>query len=1200
MSLSCAASASGSSTFGAASGWALSAKHLEALLLVRKQLHPFERKYDNSGSIVFQITDLFVTNENFSEVNVEDFSSLCTDFATSNYETEYNKKRFSSYWETNNNPCTVYMFGKTRKGQSVCIRVFGFEPWFYIEKPETWSLKDKNSFLLELRSKFSNLTIAEEERFRLYGWVPDSKNVKNLKKFKFMRIQSPNQQTLRQVRAFFFKSRCSTALSDKEVEEEKQKVNLNKDSDEDENDYFGLDYLKCQALPTHNVSGTFNPLRCAKHAKKKDVYVRLDLSEDRVEAYQKFLAARDLRASGWAEASGLSFVPLSRRVSYCDLEFMCNFESVFPRKDIDEICPLLIASKDGEMDSPDGTFPDSSRPENPVSFVGINFAKYGESGIGSPAARVMFVLGDCTPVEGTTVLCFTHELTMMRALRDALIILDPDIVTGYNIFGFDCKYFADRAGTRRGGSGRFDFMGRIASLHEPLAKQKLKSAAYGENNLYYFNMKGRVVFDMYMYIKINRKLSSYKLDNVAKKFIPDSMGKVVLGLPGWAVRARNEFLAKVPPEWEPLLSKYISDLSVADESSIPTSLKRFKREINNMREIGTLPELTPGGTERMAKALRHLEIAIGDDNYKKLFAMYRMGPEERSNIAKYCSVDCDLPLDLIHKLSVIPTLIKMSQVTHLPLAPTVRRGQQIKVFTLLYRFCTERNYVMNYRDIGWDPEAEYEGATVLEPAPGFYDKPVATLDFASLYPSIIRSKNLCFSTLVLDSQYQQLPGVEYTRYDLGGKTWLFVTEETHAGILPEIEGWLLSARKAKKREMYAEKNNPFKYDLLDAEQLALKVVCNSAYGFCGVRKNPMFNCIIIAVAVTCTGRNMIELTKDFVNRTYPGVEVIYGDTDSVMVHFKTLLSEVPKEELMRRTFQISEEMAAGATAMFPSTVLLEFEKVFFPYALYKKKMYAGMKYEGDPNKPPKLDAKGLEMVRRDKAALLRSVQKDILTTMMRDRDSSVARQILKNMLARFVENKIVVEDVVLSKSLKGTYKNENHAHVQVIKKMKSRQAFDVPAVGDRVPFVTLKANKGEERLLVCQRAEHPDYAEQHRLQLDRLYYLELFKKPILQMVEPLPIDNVKNMFQKAKSDIERQLMNNKSICDFLEVKQETTGKRKANSEQNQKTKKNEKTSKKRRAVQQTLLGSPAKEVQRKIKRKKVPQKTHSLNLFLEK
>jgi hypothetical protein len=148
--------------------------------------------------------------------------------------------------------------------------------------------------------------------------------------------------------------------------------------------------------------------------------------------------------------------------------------------------------------------------------------------------------------------------------------------------------------------------------------------------------------------------------------------------------------------------------------------------------------------------------------------------------------------------------------------------------------------------------------------------------------------------------------------------------------------------------------------------------------------------------------------------------------------------------------------------------------------------------------------------------------------------------------------------------------------------------------------VTLKANKGEERLLVCQRAEHPDYAEQHRLQLDRLYYLELFKKPILQMVEPLPIDNVKNMFQKAKSDIERQLMNNKSICDFLEVKQETTGKRKANSEQNQKTKKNEKTSKKRRAVQQTLLGSPAKEVQRKIKRKKVPQKTHSLNLFLEK
>jgi DNA polymerase elongation subunit (family B) len=307
-----------------------------------------------------------------------------------------------------------------------------------------------------------------------------------------------------------------------------------------------------------------------------------------------------------------------------------------------------------------------------------------------------------------------------------------------------------------------------------------------------------------------------------------------------------------------------------------------------------------------------------------------------------------------------------------------------------------------------------------------------------------------------------------------------------------------------------------------------------------------------------------------------------------MVHFKSLLNDVPQEELMLRTFEISEEMAAGATALFPSTVLLEFEKVFYPYALYKKKNYAGMKYEGDPNKPPKLDAKGLAMVRRDKASLLRSIQKDILTTMMRDKDSSVAIQTIENMLLLFVDNRLTVEDVVLSKSLKGTYKTDNHAHVQVVQKMKHRKAFDVPAVGDRVPFVTLQGN---ERL-VCQRAEHSDYAEQHGLQLDRLYYLELFRKPMLQMVEPLPLDDVERMFDKAKSEIERQVMKNTSMVDFLEPQAGSCSTYKPQ-------RRCQKGKSKKRSLQQTLFGLPVKKVKVITKKKKVESKTQALTLFLE-
>lgn len=45
-------------------------------------------------------------------------------------------------------------------------------------------------------------------------------------------------------------------------------------------------------------------------------------------------------------------------------------------------------------------------------------------------------------------------------------------------------------------------------------------------------------------------------------------------------------------------------------------------------------------------------------------------------------------------------------------------------------------------------DEQYEGATVIEPKKGYYDVPIATLDFASLYPSIMMAHNLCYTTLL--------------------------------------------------------------------------------------------------------------------------------------------------------------------------------------------------------------------------------------------------------------------------------------------------------------------------------------------------------------------------------------------------------------------------------------------------------------------
>jgi len=147
--------------------------------------------------------------------------------------------------------------------------------------------------------------------------------------------------------------------------------------------------------------------------------------------------------------------------------------------------------------------------------------------------------------------------------------------------------------------------------------------------------------------------------------------------------------------------------------------------------------------------------------------------------------------------------------------------------------------------------------------------------------------------------------------------------------LPMILEQLLNARKAKKKEMKLHAKDSFAYRLCDAAQLALKVSCNSVYGFTGVLNNGMLSCMPIANATTCIGRSMILQTKNFVEAQ--GFTVIYGVTDSVMVNTGHVT--------MAESFIIAKRLAVEATRLFPDTVQLEFEKVFFPYLLIKKKSW---------------------------------------------------------------------------------------------------------------------------------------------------------------------------------------------------------------------------------------------------------------------
>lgn len=198
------------------------------------------------------------------------------------------------------------------------------------------------------------------------------------------------------------------------------------------------------------------------------------------------------------------------------------------------------------------------------------------------------------------------------------------------------------------------------------------------------------------------------------------------------------------------------------------------------------------------------------------------------------------------------------------------------------RFTGPRKYFMEAtkNDSAVDGGESYQGATVLEPNKGCYFSVVACLDFASLYPSIMRAHNLSHETWVRDVQALK---DEDTQRMSNGETFV----QTPTGILTLLlEKWASDRKSNKKKMMEFEKlahdtGNPhykFMEKVYDARQKANKVCMNSLYGFCGVGAKGMQPCSQIASTVTCIGRDMITHTKACCERLLPGSRVIYGDS----------------------------------------------------------------------------------------------------------------------------------------------------------------------------------------------------------------------------------------------------------------------------------------------------------------------------------
>ncbi|KAK4504717.1 hypothetical protein PRZ48_002679 [Zasmidium cellare] len=485
-----------------------------------------------------------------------------------------------------------------------------------------------------------------------------------------------------------------------------------------------------------------------------------------------------------------------------------------------------------------------------------------------------------------------------------------------------------------------------------------------------------------------------------------------------------------------------------------------------------------------------------DVHHTMITELYNGTPESRRRLAVYCLKDAYLPQRLMDKLMCLVNYTEMARVTGVPFNFLLAKGQQIKFISQLFRKALEQQLVVpDLKSEGSDEQ--YEGATVIEPTRGYYDVPVATLDFASLYPSIMQAHNLCYTTLLNKTAIEKLQLKKDEDYIVTPNGDLFCTTKVRKGLLSQILEELLGARKRAKKELAIE-TDPFKKAVLNGRQLALKISANSVYGLTGatVGKLP---CLAIASSTTSYGRQMIEKTKAEVEGRYTiangyshDAQVIYGDTDSVMVKFG------PND--LAKAMELGQEAAEYVSSKFIKPIKLEFEKVYYPYLLINKKRYAGL-YWTKTDKWDKMDTKGIETVRRDNCRLVQTVIETSLKMLLIDQDVQGAQDYVKETISELLQNRIDMSNLVITKALTKDDYASKQAHTELAARMKKRDAGSAPALGDRVAYVMVKGAAGAKGY---EKSEDPIFVLENNLPIDTKYYLDnQLAKPLGRIFEPI-------------------------------------------------------------------------------------------------
>ncbi|OHT12383.1 hypothetical protein TRFO_17877 [Tritrichomonas foetus] len=508
-------------------------------------------------------------------------------------------------------------------------------------------------------------------------------------------------------------------------------------------------------------------------------------------------------------------------------------------------------------------------------------------------------------------------------------------------------------------------------------------------------------------------------------------------------------------------------------------------------------------------------------------------PSKLISLIHYNIRDAKIVDKLVKLIQLLPLTIQLSQLSGCPWHRVICGKPSDRCESLFVHTFAELGYIIPEKAFSTSyltrRDVQYEGGLVLDPQRGFYENCVITLDFNSLYPSIIREYNLCFTTI------DEKPIDDQDKIRISQNT-----VKREPAVLPAIMAELLDARTKVKDLLKNAEKDSLEEKRLQIRQSAIKILANAMYGYLGYPLS-RFPAIHIADMVTFLGRQTLNSTVDLIKEK--GHNIVYGDTDSVMILTKT--------KNWNEALNIANEIGDFISSKY-QFLKLGVESIFLKFLLLNKKKYAALVYEPKnsqitkkqltyeeysklyskdqqitPNERDKikkklhrstwLKIKGLEIIRRDWCNLSKYMSKYALEQFIYEETRSKASENIIKELRRIsamlrndgqptqnvpsgLKTEITVDDLVINKGLTkplDQYAPEVKTINVTVARWMVKNGHHVSS-NDSIPYVVLDDKSKEPE----KRASHPDIVYSVCSADIEWYLSNQFIAPVIRMCEP--------------------------------------------------------------------------------------------------